>query len=189
MKMGKLVVVTGIDGSGKDYVAQYLHAQDHPSSLISTPTAPFLCARLDIDAFALTLPAAHYFFYLASVIHASSIIEQRLIEGNVYCVRYLIDTVAYHRAMGLPIIIEYETPLYRIRQPDLTVFLNVTDEGIRQERLKTRGKITVGDHIVNEEGFRNSLLQEYQRLSEHFVVIDNTHRDIGEVAEEIAHLL
>ena len=182
--MSKFIVLTGIDGSGKDFVAKHLQAADPGSKLIQTPTEPFLRSRLEVDRFALEIPAAHYFFYLASIIHASSQVGQMLKTSNVYCARYLLSTVVYHRAMGLSVDLEYETPLYKITQPDLTVFL-VVDERTRQERLRTRGKFTIGDKIVDEEQFRNTLLREYQSFSGFFVTVNNYGRDIKDVVAEI----
>lgn len=187
--MGKFVVLTGLDGSGKDYVASYLHTADPGSMLFQTPTGPFLKARTAVDRLALEASSVHYFFYLASVIHVSAQIGGALQNGNVYCVRYLLDTVAYHRAMGLPVNLEYETPLYRILRPDLTCFL-VVDEDTRQHRLVSRHKFTVGDRIVQAEDFRNRLLGEYQRFAGQFVTVANYGRDVRDVVAEIrGHIL
>jgi thymidylate kinase len=185
MTPGRLIVITGLDGSGKDYVAEHLKDMDSASNIVRTPTEPFIPARLNIDTFALEVPAAHYFFYLASVIHASSLIEEALKKGDIYCVRYLLDTVVYHRAMGLCVELEYETPFYKIRKPDFTFFLAVDDEQVRQERLKTRGKVTVGDKIVDKESVRNAILDEYQRFSREFITINNCARDVADVVAEI----
>ncbi|MFC1879316.1 hypothetical protein ACFLZW_05330 [Chloroflexota bacterium] len=185
----KFVVLTGIDGSGKDYVAQHLHKFDPHSSLMSTPTPPFLPSRSEIDSFALSIPATHYFFYLASIIHASEIIKQKLDYGNVYCGRYLIDTVVYHRAMGLLVELEYETHLYKIKRPDTTIFLEIDDEQVRQERLNKRGKFTIGDKLVNDEQLRNAIKKEYESLSNNYIKVDNCGRNIQDVVTEIQELI
>ncbi|HEY4673018.1 MAG TPA: hypothetical protein VIH03_02515 [Nitrososphaerales archaeon] len=185
MKTGKFIVITGIDGSGKDFVVGHLKSTDPDAIIIKTPTEPFIPARLHVDEFALEVPIAHYYFYLASVIHASNLVEKALGRGNVYCVRYLLDTVVYHRAMGLSIELEYETALYRIQKPDCTFFLTVDDERVRQNRLKSRGKITVGDKIVNQEKLRRAILEEYGRYSNEYIQINNCDRDITDVAADI----
>lgn len=179
------MVITGVDGSGKDYVAQHLHQIDQDSGLIGTPTPAFLSSRLAVDAFALEVPSAHYYFYLASVIHASCLIEDMLKRGNVYCVRYLIDTIVYHRAMGLPVQLEYETVWYKIKKPDMTIFLEIDDENLRQSRLKEREKITVGDQMVNQFELRSRILSEYAHFSREFITVNNSHRKIDDVITEI----
>jgi thymidylate kinase len=184
MVANKLIVITGLDGAGKNFVAKHLHALDSHSSLIVTPTTFFLPCRNLIDSIALTVPSAHYYFYLASVIHASAQIEEMLKKGNVYCVRYLIDTVVYHKALGLPVELEYETKTYKMRRPDLTVFLSV-EESVRQERLKSRYKTTLANQIASAERFREAILREYLRLRDYFVIVDNSRRSINDVIAEI----
>lgn len=185
----KFIVITGIDGAGKDYVTQQIQKYDPDSTIIKTPTEPFIPARLNIDECALETPASHYFFYLASVIHASCMVEKRLARGNVYCVRYLLDTVVYHRAMGLPIDLDYETPLYRIRRPDLTFLLTIFDERIRQRRLHDRHCITPGDLIVNDRSLREAILAEYARFADQLIPIDNSQRDVDDVAGDIWRII
>jgi len=182
---GQFIVVTGLDGSGKDYVAEHLQRIDPGSVIIKTPTEPFVPARFGIDGFALEVPAAHYYFYLASVIHASSLAEKALIKGNVYCVRYLLDTVVHHRAIGLSVELQYTTPISQILRPTFTFFLNVEDELVRQRRLSNREKLTVGDVLVNQSAYRSALLREYEHYASEFIVIDNGDRDIELVIHEI----
>lgn len=116
-------------------------------------------------------------------------VEKRLARGNVYCVRYLLDTVVYHRAMGLPIDLEYETPLYRIRRPDLTFLLTIFDERIRQRRLHDRHCITPGDLIVNDRSLREAILAEYARFADQLIPIDNSQRDVDDVAGDIWRII
>jgi len=185
MKNNKLIVVTGIDGSGKDFVAEHLHLSEPKSTLLTSPSEPFLLSRLGVDSFALKIPAAHYFFYLAGNIHTSYMAEKALNKGHVFCVRYLIDTVVYHRAMGLDVKLEYETALYKIRKPDLVIFLYVDNESVRQSRLSTRGKITIGDEIVNNSLFRESLIKEYLSFADEMIIVNNTDKGITDVIAEI----
>src|SRR5689334_7241037 len=113
---GLLVVIAGLDGVGKDFIAERLHDTDSGSTLLKTPTNPFASIRADLDGMARSAPAARYAFYLASVIHASDLIMRALPHGNVYCVRYLIDTVVYHRALGLTVPFAYDTDWYQLRR-------------------------------------------------------------------------
>lgn len=185
MKQGKFVVISGIDGSGKDYVVDHLFEKDPKSTILKTPTNPFVASRSHVDKFALEIPASHYYFYLATVIHASNLVEKALRRGNVYCVRYLLDTVVYHRAMGFSAELEYETELYSLQRPDATFFLAVEDERVRQSRLRERSSLSVGDKLVNDENLRQAILNEYSRYSNEYIVIDNCNRDITDVIASI----
>ena len=186
--MGKLIVLTGLDGSGTTSVAEYLHRMDSSSAILRTPGYPFADCREKIDKLVRdSSPAAHYLFYLASVVHASTRIEGLIRKGNVYCVRYLIDTVVSHRVAGLPVDLVYETELYRIRRPDLTVFLSVR-EGVRQKRLESRGKGFL-DRVLDDENIRLLFLREFRRLRNEFIEIDTTDRSIPEIASRIRALM
>ena len=132
---GKLVVITGLDGSGTTTLAQKLHDLDKGSHLLRTPDYPFELVRKHIDGIVrMESQPAHYLYYLSSVVHASTRIKEMLKSGNVYCVRYLIDTVVSHRVAGLDIDIEYEGGFYNVQKPDLTIFISV-NEDIRQKRI------------------------------------------------------
>lgn len=186
--LGRFIVLTGLDGSGKDFVAKHLKDADRNAILVRTPAVPFAQFRTVVDEFATALPAVHYFFYLASVIQVSNEIRPMIENGNVYCVRYLLDTVIYHRALGLPVELEYNTPLYSIRPPDLTVFLGIRDETVRKKRVSERGQMTAGDLLVDRDEFRSKLLSEYRRFATNYTIVDNTRRHVDEVVSEIRNL-
>lgn len=154
-----------------------LASRDPCSHLFKTPFGPYDLIRDQFDREVRTeSQAAHYFFYLSNVIFASKKIEKLLKNGNVYCSRYLIDTVVSHRAAGLNVDLEYENSLYSIRKPDLTIFMNL-DEDSRQKRITLRGKSQL-DKVLDDDETRDRFLQEFNRLSEHFVVIDNDESGI-----------
>lgn len=93
--------------------------------------------------------------------------------GNVYCVRYLIDTVVSHRVAGLDVDMIYNGGFYNIRKPDLTIFVSV-NENIRQERITSRGKGLL-DKVLDHDSTRHRFEEEFNRLSSHFVTIDNSN--------------
>lgn len=188
--MGKLVVLTGLDGSGTSSIARYLHASEPGSKILEGLPAPFTLFRDSIDrSVRAASPAAHYLFYLSAMIYASTLVEEMMLNcnGNIYCVRYLIDTVVSHRVAGLPVTLEYETELYRIRKPDLTIFLSV-NESIRQSRLKARGKSYL-DKVLDDDNIRDRFLKEFDKFSDQFVVVDNSERFLEEVVTEIRRYL
>jgi thymidylate kinase len=184
--MGKLIVITGLDGSGTSTIANHLHELDPGSLLIKNPVEPFLHCRDQIDCLVRDLsPSSHFFYYLASNIYASRIIDKHISDTgcNVYSVRYFIDTVVSHRALGIPVQFNYKTEVYEIRKPDLTFFLTI-DEAVRQERLRDREKSYL-DRALDDSNFRQKLLYEFSKLSEHFIQIDNSNKAVDDLLGEI----
>ncbi len=174
---GKLIVITGLDGTGTSTLASALAARDPGSSVYKTPSFPYDACRSEVDEQVRDRSqAAHYLFYLSSVVFASSQIEALLKEGNVYCVRYLIDTVVSHRAAGLDVNLDYQGPFYTIRQPDLTLMIGL-DENIRQARISVRGKGFL-DKLLDDDTLRDRFQQEFQKLSHHYITIENNGSDI-----------
>jgi len=185
--MSKLIVLTGLDGSGTTSVARKLSEADTGSTILSGINEPYTSCREAIDrAIRDKCPMAHYLFYLSAIIHASSLAEEALKSGNVYCVRYLIDTVVSHRVAGLDVRLEYETGLYRILKPDFTVFLHI-EEGLRQERITGRGKGFL-DKTLDNESFRTKFLKEFEFLAGHFYRIDVDGKSVLELTREIRAL-
>ncbi|MBI6885099.1 AAA family ATPase [Pseudomonas putida] len=179
---GKLIVITGLDGSGTSSIAEALSARDPGSSVYRTPNSPYDVMRKVIDEQVREeSQAAHYLFYLSSVVYASTQIEKLLEKGNVYCVRYLIDTVVSHRAAGLDVDLEYTTSLYSIRKPDLTIMLQL-DESVRQDRITVRGK-GVLDKLLDDECLRTKFHNEFSRFESDLRVVTNDGNSIEEAVE------
>lgn len=174
---GKLIVITGLDGSGTSSMAEMLSARDPGSRVVRTPDSPFDACREVIDLQVRDKSqAAHYLFYLSSVVFASTQIEELLKTGNVYCVRYLIDTVVSHRAAGLNVDLTYEGDFYSIKKPDLTIMIGI-DEQVRQERISARGKGFL-DKLLDDDERRARFHQEFERLAQHYVTIENDASNI-----------
>lgn len=175
--IGKLIVITGLDGSGTSSLAERLCNLDPNGMLFKTPDGPFGETRklFDREVRDHSQPA-HYLFYLAAVVYASERIKEHLKTHNVYCVRYLIDTVVSHRVAGMNVELEYEGVGYHIHKPDVTLFIKL-DESIRQERILIRGKSDL-DFVLDDNDTRNSFMTEFQRLADQYHVIDNSTNDL-----------
>jgi thymidylate kinase len=185
--MSKLIVITGLDGSGTSSLAEQLSHKDPDSHLMRTPSFPFdTCRELIDEQVRCESQAAHYLFYLSSVVFASTQIEVLLKTGNVYCVRYLIDTVVSHRVAGLNVDLNYENDFYSIRRPDLTLFLGI-DEEIRQNRITSRGKGLL-DKILDDNSIRQNFLEEFNRFSDQFIVVDNSLNIQTTIQSAINHM-
>lgn len=180
---GKLIVITGLDGSGTTSIAEAMCKTDPRGRLLHTPNDPYICGREKIDGVVrLTSQAAHYFYYLSACIYASACIEKLLINHNVYCVRYLLDTVVSHRVAGLDVNLNYKTDLYSILEPDLTIFVTA-DELKRQSRISARGKNQL-DELLDYPEIRSAFQQEFQRFQNHFITIDNSADGIMVAAQQ-----
>ena len=179
---GKLIVITGLDGSGTSSVAEALCHCDPVGTLFKTPGPAFdQCRHLLDGDVRMQSPAAHYLFYLSSVVHASSQIEESLKTHNVYCVRYLIDTVVSHRVAGLNVELQYECSYYTIKKPDVTLFVTI-DEGVRQDRITRRGKSDL-DKVLDDPVQRARFLKEFERYSDQYHLVDNSTNEMEQAVQ------
>ena len=185
--MAKFVVITGLDGVGTSTVGKACVELDTGAVLMRTPAEPFVRFRPEIDVGLLTSgsTAAHFLFYLASVVDVSAKIDQHLADSsqNVYCVRYLLDTVVSHRADGLQVDLTYDLGFARIRRPDLTVVLGLS-ETTRQARLRERGKGYL-DERLDDEIRRQRFLSEFKRFGAGLVWIDCDGKSSEHIASDI----
>ncbi|XHN42267.1 Thymidylate kinase [Lonepinella sp. MS14434] len=172
MKKGKFIVITGLDGAGTTSLGEYLSKSDPNGYFIHTPNGIYSDVRELFTKYVREKsPAGHFNFYLSSVISASYEIEKMLETHNVYCVRYLIDTVVSHRVAGLDVKLEYDLGYYKIVEPDLTLFVDI-EESIRQSRISSRGKSEL-DKVLDDSNVKNKFLQEFYQLSNCFVKVNN----------------
>lgn len=185
---GKLIVITGLDGSGTSSLAEQLCKHDPYGMLFKTPDGPFGESRLLFDSEVRERSqSAHYLFYLASVAYASERIKEQLQTHNVYCVRYLIDTVVSHRVAGMNVDLVYQGMGYDIHKPDATLFINI-DESVRQGRITARGKSDL-DKVLDDHHTRDRFLAEFQRFSDQYHQVNNSTNDLQDAVQNaVAHL-
>lgn len=176
--MTMFIVITGLDGSGTSTVAKELSKIDNESVLLKTPSIEFSGRdRIDTEVRE-TSQLAHYLFYLSSVIYMSDKIKKSYDykNKNVYCVRYLIDTIVSHQVAGLDVDLDYSS--YGILKPDLTILVSL-DESVREQRISERGKSTL-DKLLDDSKTRNSFLERFNSLldKERTIFFDNTDKNI-----------
>lgn len=176
--MTMFIVITGLDGSGTSTVAKELNKMDNGSVLLKTPSIEFSGRdRIDTEVRE-TSQLAHYLFYLSSVIYMSDKIKKSYDykNKNVYCVRYLIDTIVSHQVAGLDVDLDYSS--YGILKPDLTIFVSL-DESVREQRISERGKSTL-DKLLDDSKIRDSFLERFNSLldKERTIFFDNTDKNI-----------
>lgn len=185
---GNLIVITGLDGSGTSSLAEALCKRDPHGVLFKTPDGSFGEARELFDGDVRTQsPSAHFLYYLASVAYASDQIKCLLKTHNVYCVRYLIDTVISHRVAGLDVELNYEGMGYSIHKPDTTIFVSI-DESVRQNRITVRGKSGL-DEVLDDQDTRNRFLSEFHHYADQFHMVDNSTDDLQDAVQKAVSLL
>ena len=183
------IVITGLDGSGTSTIAEKLHEIDKNSILVRTPSVEF-SNREKIDEIVREIsPMSHYLYYLSSVVYMSDFIKHNTNykENNVYCVRYLIDTVVSHQVAGLDVGLDYEN--YGIIKPNLTIFIGLNEQ-VRQERITKRGK-SVLDKVLDNNEKREAFLKSFEKnLPKNKTIYfdngnDNVTENVRQLFEEI----
>ena len=180
------IVITGLDGSGTSTVSNILHNLDKGSTLIRTPSEEYSYGRNCIDdAVRKTSQMGHYLYYLSSVVYMSDKIKQKFDykQNNVYCVRYLIDTVVSHAVAGLDVKLNYEE--YGILKPDLTIFIKL-EEKIRQERIEARGKSEL-DKLLDDSERRKSFNEMFSKFLDDnsTIYFDNSGSNVEESVKNL----
>ena len=160
------IVITGLDGSGTSSVAELLHSMDKNSIITRTPSFEYSNREQVDNSVREVSQMAHYLYYLSVVYESDKIKrEGNYKENNVYCVRYLIDTVVSHSVAGLDVKLNYET--YDILKPDLTIFVKLNEE-IRQKRITERGK-SILDKVLDDSKKR----EQFNKKFDYFLSLEN----------------
>lgn len=162
------IVITGLDGSGTSTVAELLHTMDKNSIVTRTPSLEYSNREQVDNSVRKVSQMAHYLYYLSSVVYESDRIksEDNYKEKNVYCVRYLIDTVVSHSVAGLDVKLDYET--YDILKPDLTIFVKLNEE-TRQKRITERGK-SILDKVLDDSKKR----EQFNKKFDYFLSLESS---------------
>lgn len=189
MKRGKFFVFTGIDGSGISTISGAIAGADPSGVRFKTPGGILARVRDDIDGnLRLQSPAAHFLYYLASLAETSTEIARVLDSGrNVYSDRFLIDTIVSHRVAGVNVDLTYDFSFIQFPKPDLTFLIQV-DEAVRQKRIQLRGKSAL-DRTMDDAGLRTRFVAEFERLSTHWIGLDNSHDSPSYAIEQAMHLI
>lgn len=179
------IVISGLDGSGTSTIAEKLHEFDKNSILVRTPSVEFSNREKIDEVVREESPLAHYLYYLSSVVYMSDFIKHNINykENNVYCVRYLIDTVVSHQVAGLDVQLDYEN--YGIIKPDLTIFVGLNEQ-VRQERITKRGK-SILDRVLDDDEKREAFLKKFEEnLSENGTIYyDNGNTDVTKEVKKL----
>lgn len=174
------IVITGLDGTGTSSIAEGLHNIDKNSILVRTPSYEYSDRKVIDEQVREISPMAHCLYYLSSVVFMSDKIQKSFDykNNNVYCVRYLIDTVVSNSSSGIDIDYNYNVLGKKILKPDLTIFV-YCDENIRQARIQKRGKDSLDIALDNDEK-RQAFISKFDTLldpNKTIFVNNNTNLD------------
>ena len=146
---GRLLVVEGLDGTGKSTLSRGLAAA-LGAEWRTTPSAALRAARGPFDLAYAALPAASQLFYAATVLEATGELRVLLDAGrDVVLDRYWCTTLAYATAAGSPLHLDEVERL--LPAADVTLYLHL-DDAERARRLAGRGASAMdlatfqGDH-------------------------------------------
>lgn len=125
---GRIVIIDGIDGTGKTTSARML-AESLGGIYFPTPAKELKEAR---KYFGERDQTAKYLFYLGALINSSAEIFQLLSTSDVIVDRYLATTICYHEVSGAAVnCVDWRN--LPIAQPDFEFCLTVSD---RREWLR-----------------------------------------------------
>ena len=180
------IAVEGIDGAGKTTVCHLL-AEKLGARQYKTPSSPFANTRARIDD-TVNLHSRFY-YYLASVFHASAEIEDLLKHSSVVCDRYILSTVCFHKAAdsSLAYFDDRNLPLL---QPDVTFFLNA-DYDTRIERIASRENMpihAVKQQVLHGAAYQEQVKAEFQKYP-HLIWIDTGTQSPEAVVDTIVQFI
>ena len=181
------IVITGLDGSGTSSIAEGLAKIDKNSSLLKTPSKEYSGREIIDSTVRKDSILAHFLYYLSSTSYMSDYIKNNLDykNSNVYCVRYLIDTVVSNVVAGIDVELDYNIYGKELLKPDLTIFVEL-DEKIRQERISKRGKSEL-DKVLDDENKRMMFLKQFNKLLDKSstIYVKNDKSDISITVEKL----
>lgn len=175
MKKGVFIVFDGIDGSGKSEqivrLHDYIKKQDKYQSVLTTrePThrAKELKRKLASDKDAFSGGEEMAKLYVGDRrIHTHEQIIPELKQGTiVLCDRYLMSTLAYQLAQGVPL--DYLLKLHEeagIIAPDLILLINLP-VGVALERIAKAGRKEGREKFEKSKEFMESVAEKYMLLT------------------------
>ena len=163
--MNKLIVLEGIDGSGKtticNHLVQELNNRGIPAIGTTGVFEPYESVRKQI--WKNNSVAASYYFYLSANYFASHKFETLLKENWIICDRFVSTTYAYHAAKGFNGAIHPNA--LDVLEPNHTFHITTIDENTRQQRVRLRADGKGDDSAVAAKGtILGDVLEIYRSL-------------------------
>jgi dTMP kinase len=153
-----MIVVEGLDGTGKSTLAQIIADKLH-AQLLQTPPQEFNKFRMLVDKEYQGFGIASQLFYASTVAYVSGKAAKLLKIGkSVVIDRYWLSTHVYAKFRNDSIDLSEILP--QLVCPDITVILDL-DHIERRRRLRVRGNVTHAD--LESLRWHRSLRQEYKK--------------------------
>ncbi len=194
---GCLVVIEGIDGSGKSSLARELasrlsRAQGRWSEVVSTaePTGgPHGRAlrRSFSGTERLTLEEEYRLFVEDRREHVETLILPKLRSGAlVICDRYYLSTIAYQGARGMdPEAIRRENEEFAPR-PDIALVLELPVEMAIQRITRSRGE---SPNLFEQADYLQRVAEQFRAISAPFIAKIDATRPLDAMADEAEALI
>lgn len=192
LQRGKLVVIEGIDGSGKttqiELLTKYFSERDFPYQTISFPRYEHnLYGKLirrylrgELGSRSLVNPYLVALAYAGDRVLAKPQIGEWLKGGKVVIAnRYVSSSKAHlganisseQRAEFMRWVDELEYQTHRIPKPDLTILLNV-DPLVGQKNALKDHKVDIHEKSIEHEQEASKIYLELSQAEENWVVLD-----------------
>jgi dTMP kinase len=187
----QLIAVEGLDGSGKSTFARVLAAA-LGADFMRTPHDLDADTRTAMEAHCARSTLARMLFYSATVAAAAVDIQDALTSGRSVVVdRYWLSTVAYHRVMGSPCVLDEVAGI--LPPADCTVYLHAP-LAVRAQRVQARGLATAADRWSLQPGPSRRIEAQYRQLARHAIVgrfleLDAGTRNPDELVAEVVSRL
>lgn len=181
MKKHKLIVLEGLDRSGKTTVSSILAERLQPCSVIRFPNRTNETGRL-LDSFLtghITLaPETAHLLYSANRYEEAENINQLLENGHVICDRYWLSGAVYSAAKGLDFEWCKGTDLL-LPKADVTFFIDVSVD-------TTSKRMEFGNEVHDNIAFQKRVYGIYKcRTATEGVIIVDGEQTIEKITEEI----
>lgn len=188
----QLIAVEGLDGSGKSTFARAL-AVALGADFMRTPHDLDGDTRTAMEAHCARSTLARMLFYSATVAAAAVDIQAALAAGRGVVVdRYWLSTVAYHRVMGSPCLLDEVAGV--LPPAHSTIYLHAP-LAVRAQRVQARGLATAADRWSLQPDPSRRIEDQYRHLARHpivgrFLELDASEKTPDElVAKTIPRLL
>ncbi|MBI4176433.1 MAG: dTMP kinase [Candidatus Aenigmarchaeota archaeon] len=166
---GKLIVIEGIDGAGKETQSRLLYnhlkARKAPVALFTYPDYKndigklihgYLHSKNDLS------PEMQFLLYAADMVKDREKISGLLRSGTIVIAdRYFTSTMAYQ---GLPIESSLKfAEIFSLPKPDMIIYLKISPDTSVRRKLKQKGRL---DRHEADKEFLGNILGLFSRLIE-----------------------
>jgi thymidylate kinase len=189
---GPLVVLEGTNATGKSSVVTDLAARLDAQGFHFPPA--FVAFREEVGLDSCVAPIPRLVYYLAGILHLSSLIDEAMTKGPVVCDRYAASPLGAVIADGEPteeeVLSLFSGFEPHIARPDLTILLRC-DHAAARARLEARNRREGSLHVLHRRSLESpayfrrtheAIRRQVYRMGP-VVEIDTTGRTVEETRE------